>query len=66
MIRDDRAQTTFEYLLLVGGVVVLALVVVWMLTQSAQSAGQTVQQTTTGVVTELNKKAFNVIEKINP
>ncbi len=61
---DSRGQTTFEYLLLVGGVVVLALVVVYMLTQSAQSAGAEVNQTTHEVVSELNNKAMNVVQKL--
>ncbi len=61
---DSRGQTTFEYLLLVGGVVVLALVVVYMLTQSAQSAGTEVNQTTQQVVKELNNKAMNVVQKL--
>ena len=64
MLRDQRGQTTFEYLLLVGGVVVLALVVVWMLTQSAQGAGAGVNATTGQVVSELNKKALNVVKNI--
>ncbi len=61
---DEKGQTTFEYLLLVGGVVVLALVVVWMLTQSAQGAGSGVNATTSQVVSELNEKALNVVKNI--
>ena len=57
-------QTTFEYLLLVGGVVVLALVVVYMLTHSAQSAGSEISTTTQQAVEEFNNKVMNVVQKI--
>ncbi len=61
---DSRGQTTFEYLLLVGGVVVLALVVVYMLTHSAQSAGSEINASTGQVVSELNNKAVNIVQNL--
>ncbi len=61
---DSRGQTTFEYLLLVGGVVVLALVVVYMLTHSAQSAGSEINESTKQVVSELNNKAVNIVQNL--
>ena len=65
---DNRGQTTFEYLLLVGGVVVLGVLVVYLLTTSVKSSAsdvnQQLKQTTEALNTATNKvnaKIKNVI-----
>ncbi len=62
---DRKGQTTFEYLLLVGGVVILAVLVIYMLTQSMQSSAKDVNQTVTGGTKKLTSEANEVIQKID-
>ncbi len=61
---DNRGQTTFEYLLLVGGVVVLGVLVIYLLTSSvkgsAKDVNQQLQQTTQALNTATNKYAQNI------
>jgi len=61
---DNRGQTTFEYLLLVGGVVILAVLIIWMLTTGVQASGgeinQTLGQTTNRLATEANEIANEI------
>lgn len=61
---DNRGQTTFEYLLLVGGVVVLGVLVVYLLTSSVKSSAkdvnQQLQQTTQALNTATNKYVQNI------
>ena len=61
---DNRGQTTFEYLLLVGGVVILAVLIIWMLTTGVQASGgevnQTLKQTTNKLATEANQIANKI------
>ena len=45
LIMDNRGQTTFEYLLLVGGVVILAVLVIYMLTSGVQSSATEINAT---------------------
>ena|GEM_PF-6619633 len=65
IIMDRKGQTTFEYLLLVGGVVILAVLVIYMLTQSMQSSAKDVNQTVTGGTKKLTSEANEVIQKID-
>ncbi len=61
---DNRGQTTFEYLLLVGGVVVLGVLVVYLLTTSVKSSAtdinEQLKQTTTALNTATNRYANNI------
>ncbi len=61
---DNRGQTTFEYLLLVGGVVVLGVLVIYLLTSSVKSSAsdvnQQVQQTTQALNTATSKYVQNI------
>ncbi len=56
---DNRGQTTFEYLLLVGGVVILAVLVIYMLTSGVKSSATDISSTVIGATkkfsTEVNK-----------
>ena len=54
---DNRGQTTFEYLLLVGGVVILAVLIIWMLTSGAKASGQEVNEAVRGTAQQLKEKA---------
>lgn len=64
-IMDNRGQTTFEYLLLVGGVVILAVLVIWMLTSGVQGSAQDVNATIGQATNKLTGEANDVISKIN-
>ena len=66
---DSRGQTTFEYLLLVGGVVVLGVLVVYLLTTSVKSSATDVnkqlQQTTqslSSATSTVNTKIQNAVK----
>lgn len=61
---DNRGQTTFEYLLLVGGVVVLAALVIYMLTTSIKTSGSEVNKTTSGVVSKITEEANEIAQNI--
>ena len=62
---DRKGQTTFEYLLLVGGVVILAVLVIYMLTQSMQTSAKQTSSTIEGGAQKLTTEANEVINKIN-
>lgn len=62
---DNRGQTTFEYLLLVGGVVLLAVLVIYMLTTGVQGGAKDVNETIGKGVNKLVTEANEVIENIN-
>ncbi len=62
---DNRGQTTFEYLLLVGGVVILAVLVIYMLTSGVKSSATDVNETVTGATNKLTSEANEVVEEIN-
>ncbi len=55
---DERGQATFEYLLLAGGVVVLALLVIALMTNALQSAGSETNQLVHQGISEINQE-FN-------
>ncbi|NPA76523.1 MAG: class III signal peptide-containing protein [Candidatus Diapherotrites archaeon] len=61
---DNRGQTTFEYLLLVGGVVVLGVLVIYMLTSSVRSSARDVNRTVSNATGALTNKAQNYINYI--
>lgn len=62
---DNRGQTTFEYLLLVGGVVILAVFVIYMLTTGVQSSSENVNTTIGSAAEHLTSEASEVITAIN-
>ena len=65
-IACDRGQTTFEYLLLVGGAVLLAVVAVSGLTLGIQESARDVDETVTGIVgrfAEVTEKYINMIDR---
>ena len=62
---DNRGQTTFEYLLLVGGVVILAVLVVYMLTSGVRSSATDVNKTIGAATNTLTSGAENVMNKID-
>ena len=64
---DSRGQTTFEYLLLVGGVVVLGVLVVYLLTTSVKSSATDVNkqlQQTTQAMTQATGNYANKLKNI--
>ncbi len=61
---ENRGQTTFEYLLLVGGVVILAILVIYMLTSGVQNSSSDVNKTIGQATNKLTSKAQNIINKI--
>ncbi len=62
---DRKGQTTFEYLLLVGGVVILAVLVIYMLTQSMQTSAKQTSATISGGAQKLTSEANKVIQDIS-
>ena len=62
---DNRGQTTFEYLLLVGGVVILAVLVIYMLTSGVRSSATDVNKTIGAATNTLTSGAENVMKKID-
>ena len=62
----DKGQTTFEYLLLVGGAVLFAVLVIYMLTTGLQESAIDVNETVTGIVNRLvnvTEKYLNIIDR---
>jgi len=62
---DNRGQTTFEYLLLVGGVVVLGVLVVYLLTTSVKSSAKDVNQQLQQTTGALNKATSKYAQNIS-
>ncbi len=62
---DNRGQTTFEYLLLVGGVVILAVLVVYMLTTGVKGSATDVNKTIGKATNKLTTEANEVLNEIN-
>jgi len=62
----DKGQTTFEYLLLVGGTVLLAVLAVSGLTLGIQESARDVDETVTGIVgrfVKVTEKYLNLIDR---
>jgi len=57
----DKGQTTFEYLLLVGGAVILAVLVIYMLTSGVQESARDVNETINEIVSRFAKVAEEYI-----
>ncbi len=57
---DMRSQGTFEYMLLLGGVIIVVLILANSLLQAGQqgatTAGQSIQQTTSTLQKEINQQ----------
>ena len=60
---DNRGQTTFEYLLLVGGVVILAVLVVYMLTTGVQSSATDVNKTIGKATKRFSEEVNEILSK---
>jgi len=60
---DNRGQTTFEYLLLVGGVVILAVLVIYMLTSGVQGSAQDVSDTVVYVTHRLAQEVNELLSR---
>ncbi len=58
---DERGQTTFEYLLLAGGVIVLALLIIGIMSGAIQLGGQELNETVEKGLNKLQEK----IEEMN-
>ena len=63
-LMDNRGQTTFEYLLLVGGVVILAVLIIWMLTTGVQASGGEVNETLVNTADDLGEQAENAMDAL--
>ena len=61
---DSRGQTTFEYLLLVGGVVMLAVLIIWMLTTGVESSSRNVNATIGSATNTMITEANTLIDRI--
>jgi uncharacterized protein (UPF0333 family) len=61
---DNRGQTTFEYLLLVGGVVILAVLVIWMLTSGVQGSATDVNESIVSATKTFSREVNDILSKI--
>ncbi len=58
---DNRGQTTFEYLLLVGGVVILAVLVIYMLTSGVQSSASEVNGVIVSATNRFSQRVNDIL-----
>lgn len=61
---DGRGQTTFEYLLLVGGAVIIAITTIYFMTTGLQESAKDVTNTFENAVQKMSKTAEKYVEKI--
>lgn len=61
---DNRGQTTFEYLLLVGGVVILAVLIIYMLTSGVQESSREVNEALGSATNEVTEEANRIASSI--
>ena len=61
---DNRGQTTFEYLLLVGGVVILAVLIIYMLTSGVQESSKEVNEALSSATDEVADEANRIASSI--
>lgn len=60
----EKGQTTFEYLLLVGGAVLLAVIVIHMMLSGLQSSAENVQDTFAGSISKMKSVAEDYLQKL--
>ena len=60
-LADNRGQTTFEYLLLVGGVVILAVLVIYMLTSGVQSSASEVNGVIVSATNRFSQRVNDIL-----